>query len=226
MGQQTSSNNQVLNINVTPYHGTKTFFGVEDNQEKIKICTTEEEEAYVIGLGYRLVKSEMISDSGRTNMNWRRVNEQESNNIDSSGDSSNRRGSTSSSSSSFSMNTSISDITTTDVQQSLPLVFPGIKPLTARNVISMYERGDDRFPPIRTWTKAKRHVKWEECTPQQKKNNSTNYYNLCKDYIYLHNNREINLDIDFDTKLSRAGKQSKADETALSAYQTGALYVA
>jgi hypothetical protein len=179
MGQQKSLNNQVLNINVTPYHGTKTFFGMEDNKEKIKICTTAEEEVFLISKGFRLVPSEMISDSGRTSMNWRRVNEHESDNIDRSDNRANSSGSSSSSSSSFSMNTSISDITSNDVQLSLPEVFSGIKPLTGRNVISMYEKGDDRFPLIRTWTKSKRTVKWGECTKQQKKNNSTNYYNIC-----------------------------------------------
>jgi hypothetical protein len=122
------------------------------------------------------------------------------------------------------MNTSISDITSNDVQLSLPEVFSGIKPFTGRNVISMYEKGDDRFPSIRTWTKSKRTLKWGECTKQHKKNNSTNYYNVCKDYSYLHNNREINLDTDVDTKLSRAGNQSKADETALAVYQTGVIF--
>jgi hypothetical protein len=63
-------NNQIVEIKISPFHGTKLMLGIEDNEEVIYAASTEEEVQYHIEKGFRIVKMKLMTDSARTSMNW------------------------------------------------------------------------------------------------------------------------------------------------------------
>jgi hypothetical protein len=179
-----------------PFHGSKLYVGIDsEGKEDGVLCTTNEEESNWLSMGYRFLPVRILTDSDRTTANWDR-----------------ERGTLpventeSSSSSNRNVTISSSDLLP------LPPIFQGVDPLTAQNVILIYEKGTELYSPAYTWTLNRRTATWVDI--KVKKNNTNAYYGLCKDYTYLHANRDVTGNQKINTKLSRINGK-KIDVIAL-----------
>jgi hypothetical protein len=211
MGSHRQTNNQIVNINLMPFHGSKLYIGIDsEGKEDGVLCTTDEEESNWLSRGYRFVPVRMLSDYDRTTANWERErsalpvfynsveNSKSSISID-------RMINTESSSSSDRM-ISITDSNTINVNIStselpLPLIFKGADPLTAESVILIYEKGTASYSPAYTWTSQQRRSTWVDNAVR--KNNNNAYCNLCRDYIYLHSDKKVRGSQKIKTTISR-----------------------
>jgi hypothetical protein len=105
--------------------------------------------------------------------------------------------------------TNSNNVTIDSSELPLPLIFQGAYPLTAANVIMIYEEGTALYSPAYTWSSKRRTATWSDATVR--KNNNNAYYGLCRDYTYLHANRQVRGDQKINTKLSRTnGKKPES----------------
>lgn len=73
MGSHRQTNNQVVNINLMPFHGSKLYVGIDsEGKEDGVLCTTNEEESNWLSMGYRFLPVRILTDSDRTTANWDR----------------------------------------------------------------------------------------------------------------------------------------------------------